>query len=92
MSWDFFPSLISALDDESLMKEEEFFGNQVVNEYFVEAAKEINDLYYPPNYSTYQSIFEQQLLLVQDQDKDPEQAYNDAVEEARSTYELQNLF
>ncbi|HJB28177.1 MAG TPA: extracellular solute-binding protein [Candidatus Blautia faecavium] len=87
-----FPSLISALDDESLMKEEEFFGNQVVNEYFVEAAKEINDLYYPPNYSTYQSIFEQQLLLVQDQDKDPEQAYNDAVEEARSTYELQNLF
>lgn len=87
-----FPSLISALDDESLMYEEEFFGNQVVNEYFVQAAKEIKDLYYPANYSSYQSVFEQQLLLVQDQDKDPEQAFQDAVDEARGIYDLENLF
>lgn len=86
-----FPSLISALDDESLLYEEEFFGNQVVNEYFVKAAKEIKDLYYPPNYSSYQSVFEQQLLLVQDQDKDPEQAYQDAVEEARGMYDMENI-
>ncbi|MCI8318829.1 MAG: extracellular solute-binding protein [Lachnospiraceae bacterium] len=87
-----FPSLISALDDESLLYEEEFFGNQIVNEYFVKAAKEINDLYYPPNYSSYQSVFEQQLLLVQDQDKDPEQAFQDAVDEARGIYDLEYLF
>ncbi|MDO4475241.1 MAG: extracellular solute-binding protein [Lachnospiraceae bacterium] len=86
-----FPSLISALDDESLMYEEEFFGNQIVNEYFVQAAKDINDLYYPPNYSSYQSVFEQQLLLVQDQDKDPEQAFQDAVAEAQEIYDLENL-
>jgi cellobiose transport system substrate-binding protein len=87
-----FPSLISALDDDSLMYEEEFFGNEVVNKYFVEAAKEIKDLYYPPNYSSYQSVFEQQLLLVQDQDKDPEQAFQDAVEEAKGIYDLEYLF
>lgn len=87
-----FPSRISALDDESLMYEEEFFGNQVVNEYFVKAAKEIKDLYYPANYSSYQSVFEQELLLVQDQDKDPEQAFQDAVEEAKGIYDLENLF
>lgn len=87
-----FPSLISALDDESLLYEEEFFGNEVVNKYFVEAAKEVNDLYYPPNYSSYQAIFEQQLLEVQDQDKDPEQAYQDAVDEAKEKYDMENLF
>ena len=87
-----FPSLISALDDDSLMYEESFFGDEVVNKYFVEAAKNINDLYYPPNYSSYQDVFEQQLLLVQDQDKDPEQAYQDAVDEARDMYDMENLF
>ena len=64
------------------MYEEPFFGDEVVNKYFVEAAKNINDLYYPP----------QQLLLVQDQDKDPEQAYQDAVDEARDMYDMENLF
>lgn len=87
-----FPSRISALDDESLMYEEDFFGGEVVNKYFVEAAKEINDLYYPPNYSSYQDIFEQQLLLVQDQDKDPEEAYQDAVDEAKELYDMEYLF
>ncbi|MCD8121372.1 MAG: hypothetical protein LUE65_03925 [Clostridiales bacterium] len=86
-----FPSLISALDDPSLMYEEEFFGNQIVNEYFVEAAKQIDDFYYPPNYSSYQSVFEQQLLLVQDQDKDPEEAFNDAVAEAKEIYDLEYM-
>ena len=87
-----FPSLISALDDDRMLYEEEFFGNQIVNEYFVKAAKEINDLYYPPNYSAYQGVFEQQILLVQDQDKDPEQAFQDAVSEANEIYELEYLF
>ena len=87
-----FPSRLSALDDESLMYEEEFFGNEVVNKYFVEAAKEINDLYYPPNYSSYQSVFEQQILLVQDSDKDPEQAFEDAVSETKDMYDLEYLF
>lgn len=86
-----FPSLISALDDPALMHEEEFFGNQVVNEYFVKAAKEIDDYYYPPNYSSYQSAFEQQLLLVQDQDKDPEAALEDAVKEAKEIYDLEYM-
>ena len=87
-----FPSRISALDDDSLLYEEEFFGNEAVNKYFIEAAKEINDLYYPPNYSSYQSVFEQQLLLVQDQDKDPEQAFEDAVNEAKEIYDMEYLF
>lgn len=86
-----FPSLISALDDPALMYEEEFFGNQVVNEYFIKAAKEISDYYYPPNYSSYQSAFEQQLLLVQDQDKDPEEALADAVKEAKEIYDLEYM-
>lgn len=86
-----FPSLISALDDPALMYEEEFFGNQVVNEYFIKAAKEIGDYYYPPNYSSYQSAFEQQLLLVQDQDKDPEEALADAVKEAKEIYDLEYM-
>ena len=38
------------------------------------------------------SVFEQQLLLVQDQDKDPEQAFQDAVDEARGIYDLEYLF
>ena len=63
-----------------------------MNKYFIEAAKEINDLYYPPNYSSYQSVFEQQLLLVQDQDKDPEQAFEDAVNEAKEIYDMEYLF
>jgi len=87
-----FPSRLSALDDESLMYEEEFFGNEVVNKYFVQAAKEINDLYYPPNYSSYQSVFEQQILLVQDSDKDPQQAFDDAVSETKDMFDLENLF
>lgn len=86
-----FPSLISALDDPALMYEEEFFGNQVANEYFVKAAKDIKDYYYPPNYSSYQSAFEQQLLLVQDQDKDPEEALADAVNEAKQIYDLEYM-
>ena len=87
-----FPSRISALDDESLMYEEEFFGGEVVNKYFVEAAKQIKDLYYPPNYSSYQAVFEQQLLEVQDADKDPEQAFEDAVKETKDMYDLEYLF
>ena len=55
------------------------------------AAKEIKDYYYPPNYSSYQSAFEQQLLLVQDQDKDPEEALADAVKEAKQIYDLEYM-
>ena len=87
-----FPSRLAALDDESLMYEEEFFGNEVVNKYFVEAAKGINDLYYPPNYSSYQAVFEQQLLQVQDEGKDAEQAFEDAVTETKSMFDLEYLF
>ena len=74
------------------MYEEEFFGNEVVNKYFVEAAKGINDLYYPPNYSSYQAVFEQQLLQVQDEGKDAEQAFEDAVTETKSMFDLEYLF
>ena len=43
------------------------------------------------NYSSYQSAFEQQLLLVQDQDKDPEEALADAVNEAKQIYDLEYM-
>ena len=86
-----FPSRLEALDDESLLYPEDFFGGEIVNKYFVQAAKEINDLYYPPNYSSYQAVFEQQLQQVQDQDKDPDQAFEHAVSETKSVYDLAQI-
>lgn len=73
-----FPTNLGALDSEEILKEEEFFGGQMVNETFVSAVKNIPSQYIGLKYSSYRQYFYDELMLIQT-GKDVDEAWNDAV-------------
>lgn len=73
-----FPTIIEVLDSEEILKEEEFFGGQLVNGTFAEAAKNIPSQYVGLNYSAYRQYFYDELMLIQT-GKDVDEAWNDAI-------------
>lgn len=76
-----FPSVTSLYTEEFLNTRHELFGDYDFNKYFVQSAEELEYTPLHPNESTAISYFSDQLTLVAQQDKDPEQAWNDAVKE-----------
>ena len=74
-----FPTNLETLDNPALLKADDFFGGQVINEIFVKSAREIPAQYVGLNYSAYRQCFYDELLLVQDTDKNVDDAWNDAM-------------
>ena len=74
-----FPTNLETLDNPELLKADDFFGGQVINEIFVKSAREIPAQYVGLNYSVYRQCFYDELLLVQDTDKNVDDAWNDAM-------------
>lgn len=75
-----FPTNLETLSNPELLKADEFFGGQVINEIFVESAKNIPPQYVGLNYAAYRQCFYDELLLVQDTGKNVDDAWNDALE------------
>lgn len=77
-----FPSHQDVYDTEAMVNEEEWFGGQDINEYFIDAAENIEYVYRDPRDSSALSIFTDEIHLVESQGKDPEKAWEDAVKKA----------
>ena len=73
-----FPTNLEALDNPEILKEDEFFGGQVINEVFVEATKNIPPQYVGLKYSSYRQYFYDELMLIQT-GKDVDEAWEDAL-------------
>lgn len=74
-----FPSNNSVFDDSFKDVKNDLFGDEKFNQYFIDSA---NELKYVPSDSRETAAFkcfEDQITLVDEQDKDPEKAWNDAV-------------
>ncbi|WP_312855452.1 ABC transporter substrate-binding protein [Litoribacterium kuwaitense] len=76
-TYDLFPAAKSSLESGELSSEEAFFGGQDTSEVFVESAKNVPETYLSEYKQLVNSIFEQELQLVEKRGKDPEQAWND---------------
>lgn len=74
-----FPTNLEALASPDILVEDEFFGGQIVNEFFVDAVKNIPSQYVGLNYSAYRQYFYDELRLVQDTSKNVDEAWEDAV-------------
>ncbi|ASN04314.1 ABC transporter substrate-binding protein [Virgibacillus necropolis] len=77
-----FPSHQEVYDTEAMVNKDEWFGGQNINEYFIEAAENIEYVYRDPRDSAAFTIFTDEIHLVESQNKDPEEAWNDAVKKA----------
>jgi cellobiose transport system substrate-binding protein len=78
-----FPSTVASFKDDSIYQPEEFFGGQITTKVFAECAENIPVFYIAPKHNMFRDFFSKQLLQVADQSKDPEQAWNDAVANAK---------
>jgi cellobiose transport system substrate-binding protein len=78
-----YPSAISALDDPSLHQKEAFYGGQDTTTIFSETVKHVPLSYSGPYNDVAGTPFGDQLKLVEFQNKSPEQAWNDAQQQAQ---------
>lgn len=83
---DLFPSAKAAFEDKSVFIKEPFFGNQETNRVFAESAKNIPVFYYGPNTGGMENLYTEQLTLVENQNKDPNKAWNDALNNIKKRY------
>ncbi|MGT2950857.1 ABC transporter substrate-binding protein [Streptococcus cuniculi] len=74
-----FPANKKVFDDEFANVKHELFGNEQYNHYFIEAANALEYIPFDPRESAAFECFENQMTLVAEQGKDPEQAWNDAM-------------
>ncbi len=74
-----FPTNLETLNSEEILLPDDFFGGQVVNTYFVDAVKNIPAQYVGLNYQAYRQCFYDELLLIQHDDKNVDDAWNDAL-------------
>ncbi|WP_156289840.1 ABC transporter substrate-binding protein [Oceanobacillus salinisoli] len=79
-----FPSTPEVYDAPEMQVEEEFFGGQVVNEVFAQSAEDVKIAYRSPNDSLVESSILEQFQLIVNENKDPEKAWNDAIDRAKS--------
>lgn len=86
-SMDLFPSSPQAFKDESIYQKEEFFGGQETDRIFADSAQKIPVFYYPNKTETMRGFFTEELGLVAKQNKDPEQAWKDAVAKCKKEIE-----
>lgn len=83
---DLFPSAKAAFTDSTVFIKEPYFGNQETNRVFAESAKNIPVFYYGPNTSGIENLYTEQLTLVENQKKDPNKAWNDALNNIKKRY------
>lgn len=74
-----FPSNTKVYDDSFKAAKNELFGDEEFNHYFIDAANELEYVPSDPRESAAFKCFEDQIILVAEQGKDPEKAWNDAV-------------
>ncbi len=74
-----FPSTPSVFSDSKVVQAEEFFGNQKMNEIFMKSAENVKPAYRGPKFSIANSAFQDELTNIEKQNKDPEKAWNDAL-------------
>lgn len=82
-----FPSSVSALDDDALQQPDDFFGGQVTTDVFREASENMPISYTSPIDNEVSAPFYTELTNIESLDKDPEQAWTDAVAAARQVWE-----
>jgi cellobiose transport system substrate-binding protein len=78
-----FPSAISDLNDPGLHQSEAFYGGQDTTTIFAQSARQVPLSYYGPENDVVAAAFTDQLSLVEFQAKNPDQAWNDAQQEAQ---------
>lgn len=79
-----FPSALSSLADSAIAKTpSKFFGGQPIGEIFSAAAKAIKPAYYSPYDNLISTQYTNELLNVESAGKDPNKAWEDAVNEAK---------
>ena len=74
-----FPTNLEAVDSPEVVKEDEFFGGQKINEIFVDAVKNVPTQYRGLNYTAFRQYFYDELMLVQDAGKNVDEAWEDAL-------------
>lgn len=83
-----FPAEIDALESDELDHNEEFFGGQNTTEIFAESAKNVKEAYRGSKESIVFTAFRDELDLVKIKDKDPEEAWLDALEKIERDLDL----
>lgn len=78
-----YPSAITAFDNPGMHSHEAFYGGQDTTQIFAAAAKNVPTMYMSSEDSNAQNTFFEQLSLVEYQNKNPEQAWNDTQTEVR---------
>jgi cellobiose transport system substrate-binding protein len=76
-----YPAAAAALDDERAQQEDEFYGGQIINEVFATSAKEVKPVYLSPYDNVVNPAFTDELALVWSAGKDPDRAWQDALNE-----------
>jgi len=78
-----YPSALSSISDPSILQTEPFFGNQDTTQIFAVSAKQVPAQYVAADDGTAATGFNDQLTVVEFQNKNPELAWNDAQAESR---------
>jgi cellobiose transport system substrate-binding protein len=78
-----FPSSLKALADPALSKPNKFYSGQPIGDIFSKAAKAIKPAYYSPYDNVASPSYGTELLNVESLGKDPNQAWEDAVSQAK---------
>ncbi|WP_346243953.1 extracellular solute-binding protein [Shouchella clausii] len=78
-----FPSAIETLESELLREPDPFYGDQVVADVFVESAKNVPPTFYGEHYGKFRTIFNDEMVLIDRANKNPEKAWEDAQKKAQ---------
>jgi cellobiose transport system substrate-binding protein len=78
-----YPSALDAFNNPGMHSHEAFYGGQDTTQIFAAAAKNVPTVYMGSGDDTARNSFLEQLSLVEFQNKNPEQAWNDAQTENR---------
>ncbi|PSL37992.1 carbohydrate ABC transporter substrate-binding protein (CUT1 family) [Labedella gwakjiensis] len=82
-----FPSSTAALDEPALQTGDDFFGGQVTTDVFKAASEDMPTTYTSPLDNEVSAAFYTELTNIESLDKDPEQAWTDAVAAAKQVWE-----
>lgn len=78
-----FPSTPSIYSDPKMIPAEDFFGGQKTNEFFIKSAENVKLAYRGPKFSIVNTTFGEELINVEKQNKDPEKAWQDAIDKIK---------
>jgi len=79
-----FPSTPEVYDAPEMQEEVDFFGDQVINEVFAQSAEDVNIVHRTEDDTFVEASILEQLQLVINENKDSEEAWDDAIDRAKS--------